>query len=351
MALSAHGLLVSRNLAACVGKSRLIVDFHCDDLLQLANDGFPLDGAVLAYHHHGARRDAEARAGRCAVHFGTLDLPASAGFDLVLLSLPQGRETREMIFAWLAGQMSPEGRMLVVGETRAGIRPARDALARRFSTVETLDSARRCALISASGPVAGQAAVDPIANWASQYDAVVGAHTVPVCSLPGVFSHGRLDEGTRVLLESLDSLEFASPPRVLDMGCGCGVIGAFVHALQPGAQVSMVDDSALAVAAAQRTCRLNGMDPGCVWPSDVYSEVSGSFELILSNPPFHSGVATDWSISERFLGGVVRHLAPGGAARLVAHWQLPYERLLRAQRVQWHLAQEADDYCVYEIVA
>ena len=55
---------------------------------------------------------------------------------------------------------------------------------------------------------------------------------------PGVFSHGRLDAGTRALLEVMRRFPVAGR-RVLDFACGSGVIGAFLSALEPTARVGL----------------------------------------------------------------------------------------------------------------
>ncbi|HCP20107.1 MAG TPA: 16S rRNA methyltransferase, partial [Marinobacter hydrocarbonoclasticus] len=50
---------------------------------------------------------------------------------------------------------------------------------------------------------------------------------------------------------------------------------------------------------------------------------------VISNPPFHTGVKTDTSMTEQFLAQVAAHLAHGGELRLVANSFLPYEALIR----------------------
>ncbi|HRX84616.1 MAG TPA: class I SAM-dependent methyltransferase [Phycisphaerae bacterium] len=348
MALSHRAELLARNPETCTGARPLVVDFDIDDLLELAREGLALTNATLACHHFGALRRARVRANDAGigdVHFGLFDLPPEPRFDRVLLSLPQGREARALIFALAARLLTPDGRMVVVGETRAGIRPARTTLGEFFADVESIDSARRCGLLCADKPNTDALPPDPVGASFRRFEASAGGTTIAVESLPGVFSHGELDEGTQALLESFRQ---PLPGRILDFGCGAGVIGTWLQRHQEDVHVDMVDASALAVASARRTATDNNLPTDRVWPSDVFSDVPGAYDLIVSNPPFHRGVDTDWTTVERFLSEAGDHLNPGGRLRFVANTHLAYASTLDARFTRWRVVHETDRFLVYE---
>lgn len=353
MALSHRAELLARNLPLLVGERRLFVDFEVDDLLEIARDGLALAGAELVEHHYGglrrSRMPGAAGAHVPVVHFGLTEVPADARYALIVLSLPQGREARRMVFAITAGLLAPGGRLLVVGETRAGIRPARADLAERYARVEAVDSARRCALLAVDQPNEAPAGLDAVLKQHFRVDAFrVGGTALQVASLPGVFSHGELDEGTHDLLATLGEVQAR---RILDVGCGAGVIGAALHAHQADRHIDMVDVSAWALAAARRTAELNGMPVERVFASDVYSDVRGTYDLIVSNPPFHRGIDTDWSVVERFLVQARDHLAPGGSVRFVANSHLAYAELLNRSFARWGIVDETERFIIYEATA
>jgi 16S rRNA (guanine1207-N2)-methyltransferase len=188
------------------------------------------------------------------------------------------------------------------------------------------------------------------------FDAVIRRHTLTygfeshgvtlqVRSLPGVFSHGHADEGTQKLLETLDEPP-ASP--VLDLGCGCGLIGTWVARRWPALTVDMVDASAVALASARLTASANGPSDADVWASDVFSDVAGVYGTILSNPPFHEGVLTQYRTVEQMLRGAVDHLRPGGRLRLVANRSLPYPSMLEESFGAYRVVSEDRRYRVFE---
>ena len=88
---------------------------------------------------------------------------------------------------------------------------------------------------------------------------------IDVISLPGVFSHGRLDEGTAFLLRHIPS---DIRGAVLDFGCGSGVLGAAIKSSNPECEVSLVDSNAFAIESAQRTFSANGLVPREIRPVD-----------------------------------------------------------------------------------
>ena len=69
--------------------------------------------------------------------------------------------------------------------------------------------------------------------------------------------------------------------------------GAFSCLCAPFAENSshLCDVSAPAVEASRATLAANGVE-GEVFASNVFSEVKGRFDMIISNPPFHDGMQT-----------------------------------------------------------
>jgi len=128
----------------------------------------------------------------------------------------------------------------------------------------------------------------------------------------GVFSYGRVDRGTRLLLEAL---EVGPRDEVLDLGCGYGVVGVVAATLAPEGKVVMVDVNARAVELARENARRHGLGNVEVLEGDLYGPVAGRrFDVIVTNPPIRAGRAVVRAVVE----GAVRHLKPHGRFYLVA---------------------------------
>jgi 16S rRNA (guanine1207-N2)-methyltransferase len=148
-----------------------------------------------------------------------------------------------------------------------------------------------------------------------------------ISSLPGIFSNDRLDEGTKLLL---DTVEFPEQNRILDVGCGYGIIGMTAAVQAKNSWIDMVDVNLLAIAATQRNSSRNNIDNVRVFVSDLLEKVSeNKYQLILSNPPFHTGKEVDYIVATSLFKQAEQVLEPGGKIIIVANKFIPYENLMK----------------------
>lgn len=306
----------------------LLVAPPADDFpAQLARKGFRPQAVCLSF----AAQERLSASGLDA-GFG-LEAPASA-YPAIILFQPREKALLGMLLQFCASLLAPDGDLWLVGENRAGIKSAGRRLQERFERHAKLDSARHCTLFVAGEPRAERVfSLDDHLDW---WPLQAAGRERPVCSLPGVFAHGRLDAGTRLLLKTLTEPGAAvcglSPAgRVLDFACGSGAIGLALAAAFPATELTLLDDSALALECARRTFAENGLDCRLV-PSDGLSAPLRAgeppFDWIVSNPPFHAGVHQETGTVREFLADCPRLLRPKGALCLVGNAHLPYGRWL-----------------------
>ncbi|MDB5984448.1 MAG: rsmC [Pseudomonas sp.] len=254
-------------------------------------------------------------------HFG-VHAPEQA-FDAAVLFLPKARDLTDYVLNALASRLA--GRELyLVGEKRSGIEAAAKQLS-PFGRARKLDSARHCQLWLVTVEDAPQAV--ELESLAQHYEVEMEDGPLKVVSLPGVFSHGRLDRGSALLLQHIDKLPSGN---VLDFGCGAGVLGAAVKRRYPHNNVILLDVDAFAVASSRLTLAANGLE-GEVLVGDGIDAAPMELNTILSNPPFHVGVHTDYQATENLLRKARQHLKKGGELRLVANSFLRYQPLIEEQ--------------------
>lgn len=171
----------------------------------------------------------------------------------------------------------------------------------------------------------------PAGHYFDRAPAAASAEEVVEVSLPdvsfsmrtdrGVFSHGRLDAGTAVLLRSAPP-----PPRSgvgLDLGCGAGPIALALALRAPGLDVWAVDVNERARALCAANARVNGVAVTVAAPDDVPADLR--FDVIWSNPPIRIGKD---AVHQLLLAWLPR-LAPGGRAVLVVQKHLGADSLQR----------------------
>lgn len=127
----------------------------------------------------------------------------------------------------------------------------------------------------------------------------------------GLFSPEHIDRGT---LAMLSAVALTPGMKVLDLGCGCGVVGV-VAAKKCGAEnVWMLDADPLAVETAARNAECNGVGGVHIVLSDGFRALDeAGFDLILSNPPYQS----DFSVAKHFIEKGFNRLRVGGSMVMV----------------------------------
>lgn len=311
--------------------SLLLAGLPADDLLGRLPDAFGW------CWHAGDQAALEARfKGRS--HFG-VNVPERE-FDSAVVFLPKSRDLTDYILNAVASRLA--GReVFLVGEKRSGIEGASKQL-NPFGKPRKLDSARHCQLWQVTVANAPQA--KSLESLAQTYELPLAEGPLKVISLPGVFSHGRLDRGSALLLEHLDQLPSG---HLLDFGCGAGVLGAAVKRRYPQNQVTLLDVDAFAAASSRLTLAANGLEAE-VLTGDGIDAAPMDLNTILSNPPFHTGVHTDYFATENLLRKAAKHLKKGGELRLVANSFLKYQPLIEEHLGACAIKAEGDGFRIYQ---
>ncbi|OPZ90039.1 MAG: Ribosomal RNA large subunit methyltransferase G [Firmicutes bacterium ADurb.Bin419] len=111
----------------------------------------------------------------------------------------------------------------------------------------------------------------------------------------GVFSKKRVDFGSDLLINSIPQIA----GEILDIGCGYGVIGISLAHLSPSAKVTMIDINERAVDLTNRNIKLNSTTNAQVLQSDGFTNVTGAFDVIVSNPPIRTGKKVIYPLFEQ----------------------------------------------------
>jgi 16S rRNA (guanine1207-N2)-methyltransferase len=296
--------------------------------------------ARYLYHDYAVYRcdRDETRAGNALLTFASGYEATDTLCDLGVVFLPKSREEIAFAFSAVTRVLQANAAVFVVGPKRSGIRSSVPLIEQYFGPVLDTRTARHCVSIRAS-----KQATPAEFHAEAAYEVEALGRRLHVVTLPGVFSYGRLDDGTRFLL---DHLPAAALDRALDWACGAGAIGCALKLSRPEAVVDLVDSHVMAVESTRRTLAANGLDPERAWPSDGLSDITGRYDLIVTNPPFHAGHKTDHTVTDRLIRQAGRHLTSRGRLVLVTNAFLKTEHLLRNAFRQVRIVAEDPRYKV-----
>lgn len=273
------------------------------------------------------------RRGEVYLSHGVIGLPLPISADVVAIRVPQERAAMLQLVADAFTMLRLGGRLIVGGGVKEGIKPAVRAMEAVFGNAKSL--AQGGGHHVAQGVKRTDTAVDGRALDGAMLEpdrfhelrVILRGIPLSLHTRPGVFSWEHADEATMLLA---GAMQLSHGESVLDIGCGAGALGT-IAGLATGAPVYMVDADCEAVRCAARTAESAGVTAR-VRASDIASAIHDErFDVVLTNPPFHVGKATDLEVPAQFIRDAHRVLAPGGSLQLVANRTLPYERLVERE--------------------
>ncbi|WP_416307225.1 methyltransferase [Neptunicella sp. SCSIO 80796] len=325
-------LLIKNQTLFTQGKWLLVNPEDTDIFTQLdANlDGF--------YQYFDIYQQAEHLPGQ---HSFAASLESNQQYDGVIVYMPKAKAQAQMLLANMANMLKTGGSLWLVGENKGGIKAAPKLLAPFSDQIVKQDAARHCSLFRCTI----NKPVKPfnLKQWQTEFEININDCQLKICSLPGVFNHGALDTGSRLLLESIHTLPNG---KLLDFACGAGIVGCYLASKNPAAQILMSDINALALHCARQTAELNNIDASII-ASNGLNAISDKFSAIYTNPPFHTGTKTDYQVSEQFIANAKKALTAKGSLTLVANAFLKYPELLQTHLSTVKVLAETSKFKVY----
>ncbi|MBC7590149.1 MAG: methyltransferase [Salinibacterium sp.] len=245
-----------------------------------------------------------------------------AGATLVLLRLPRSLDALHEIAALIATHASPEVVVIAGGRIKHMTVTMNEVLGRHFGRVDVTHARQKSRALIAREPTSGS-----LAEPRRRFHADLGLWVV---ATGAVFAGTSVDIGTRALLGALGRGHDRVDPfdSAVDLGCGTGILAAALARQNPAARIVATDESAAAVASTTLTMQANGLAVA-ITRDDAGSEIADrSIDLVVLNPPFHTGAAVHSGVSTKLFEAASRMLRPGGELWTVYNSHLDYKPTL-----------------------
>lgn len=272
---------------------------------------------------------------RLAARGDTVVVETDGSFAAALVQITKSRAGTLSAIAEALGHLPAGGLLMVDGQKEEGVEAIVKQLRAAFEVDGVMSKAHgKLAWLHRPAELPEQV-MDWIATPTETEDGYLTA--------PGGFSADGPDRGSELLVALLPQIS----GRVADFGAGWGYIAAEVLAEQP--EIESLDlieaDHAMLDAA-----RSNIDDPRAAfhWADITRFTADTPYDVILCNPPFHSGRRADPDLGRAFIMAAARNLTARGRFFMVANRHLPYEDTLKAAFGAGATLGELEGYKIYE---
>ena len=248
---------------------------------------------------------------------------AQGPFDRVLIRVPKTLALLEEQLIRLHGQLAPDAQVIAGAMIKHLPRAAGDLLEKYIGPVQASLAVKKARLLTAT-PTDKPA---PRSPYPTRYR--LDQPGIELLNHANLFCREDLDIGTRAFLPHLPKA--LGNLRVADLGCGNGVLGIVYALSNPQAQMTLVDESYMAVQSARENWRaILGERPADIRAGDGLAEQPmDSLDLVLCNPPFHQQQVVGDFLAWRMFTQAKTALAKGGELWIVGNRHLGYHLKLK----------------------
>ncbi|MFP1962496.1 23S rRNA (guanine(1835)-N(2))-methyltransferase RlmG [Lonsdalea quercina] len=250
------------------------------------------------------------------------DLPATPA--LVVIKVPKTLALLEHQLRMLSKVVTPQT-VIIAGAKARDIHTSTLALFEQIlGPTRTSLAWKKARLIHCQPDGREASAPLPLTEWR------VPEHGFQIANHANVFARGGLDIGARLFMQHLPQ---ALEGKIVDLGCGNGVVGLTALDLNPQATLSFLDESYMAVASSRKNVELNRPQDldrcGFAVNNSLSGIADGSLQAVLCNPPFHQQQAISGDIAWQMFTDAKRCLSVGGELRIVGNRHLNYFQKLK----------------------
>lgn len=241
-------------------------------------------------------------------------------FDLVLIQLPKNLSYFEDILCHFASTLDQGSEFIFTGMIKHMAPGHFDLINKYIGATTTSLAVKKARLIFAKLEKEATPSPYPLEVSIDGFEKKFINHS-------NLFSREKLDIGTRFMLDNIPKGNFQ---KVLDLGCGNGLLGIKTKMLNPSAHITFTDESFMAIKSAKANYESHFSDNASFyWMNSFEESKTEEFDLVLCNPPFHQSNTVGDFIALQMFKDAKRVLRKGGVLRVIGNSHLGYQVKLK----------------------
>lgn len=247
-------------------------------------------------------------------------------FDAVIYRVSKERLVSHRCLNIARARLKEKGRLFLCGKKQEGIKTYFEKAVKTLGFQGRLEKEGDWYLADLTAGNANNNMLDD-----GEYDRfrfIVDCFGYRLYSKPGVYGWKTVDAGSALLANYLCE-EFGNQDlarkSVLDLGCGSGYLTLLAASLEFG-KITATDNNATAIKTLEYNCRANKVAAD-IYADDCGGNITGKFDYVWCNPPFHQGFEVSDKLTEEFIQAAHRLLVNGGSGFFVVNAFIPLEKI------------------------
>ncbi len=268
-------------------------------------------------------------------------------FPLVLVLPPRQRDEARYLLAEAVTRAAPGGLIVAAATNTEGARSIEADIAKLTGNIASLSKNKSRVFWVTLDPARVEQVL--LREWLDFGNPRRLEGDARFLTQPGLFAWDRIDAGSTLLAQHLP-VDLAGVGA--DLGCGFGYLSAEILARCPGiTAIDLYEAERVALDLAKKNLMplKAGVTLDFLW-HDVTAGLRGTYDFIVSNPPFHTGRAARTDLGQAFILAGVKALKPGGRLFIVANQNLPYETTIAANISRHRTIAVANGYKIIEAI-
>ncbi|WP_311553666.1 class I SAM-dependent methyltransferase [Propionimicrobium lymphophilum] len=254
-----------------------------------------------------------------------LNADSLADVDLAWLRLPKALGALDQYAQRISAYASDEVMVIAGGRDRHMNRSMNEVLNSHFGGVSATLGRQKSRALRAITPFRSQ--IDwPRYKRHSEVNVAGRKKPLTLWANGATFATNKVDNGTRLMLGRLGQI--ADADTYLDLGCGNGILATSLAKMHPDSQIFAIDASWAGVDATRRTASTAKARVDVRWAADLSGFEDSSIDVIVTNPPFHKGIAKESEPTLELFKQAARVLGEGGEFWCVFNSHLPWKAAL-----------------------
>lgn len=267
--------------------------------------------------------------------------PPRRNYSAAIIRLPKSHGAFDMILHAVSSVTQAHAPLIIYGMTDEGIKSAKKKLHSFFGTADTLLFKKRCHVLATRNTPQHTIKLR-LADFTQTTLLSYGTKKYPTIFYPGMFAATTLDPGTALLLDA--SLpHITENMRVLDYGCGSGIITRVLQEHVSPLACTLLDNDSIALAAAEKNCP----HTQTILSDSLQPLAEHSFDLIISNPPMHTEKTEHTTIIEDLIAHAPTYLSDNGQLIIVVQSRLNLTPLFEKYFSQHNILAQTSQYTVW----